>query len=175
MPCHSRCQASWSTRARRTVTLRTTATCARRGFLATMLFAQNHPRGQEARHHGRHGTEGRLCAEKAHRAMSPSTLGISMPIIMVDTHQEESYSSDETRDKIVEIFMNQMVQCENGSGVGNAGSSEGNRSVAQGRSHQSSTRSSRRSINKLEIEHELARAATCFWAQAVWTGQWKTR
>ena len=28
-------------------------------------------------------------------------------------------------------------------------------------------------INNLEIEHELACAATCFWTQAVWTGQWE--
>ena len=28
-------------------------------------------------------------------------------------------------------------------------------------------------INNLEVEHELACVATCFWAQAVWTGQWE--
>ena len=27
--------------------------------------------------------------------------------------------------------------------------------------------------NNLEIEHELACAATCFWAEAVWMGQWE--
>ena len=28
-------------------------------------------------------------------------------------------------------------------------------------------------VNNLVIEHDLTCAATCFWPQAVWTGQWE--